>query len=225
MKRQSIEFVKARKAIREPVTKFGGQPVWIEEPQWPLSAETGEQMRFICQIAIDPDLFGSISPKMAYIFMTAGDDYVDGTWEPDSGENAVILQPVYTSLPVKPLAEGPTLHQMVKKMFKKRLVPQPCEFAVKTTCSEDPESVPEDERAEWSQGKWEEYASILDGNKIGGTPIFMQGDEFPGPGSWRLLLQLDSTRVPFSINFGDAGIGYAFISEDGTTGKFLWQSA
>ena len=64
---------------------------------------------------------------------------------------------------------------------------------------------------------------MLSGNKIGGTPIFLQADEFPGPGTWKLLLQLDSTTVPFSINFGDCGIAYAFISDDGSTAKFLWQ--
>ena len=104
-------------------------------------------------------------------------------------------------------------------------MPEPCEFTVQGGISEDPAFVPEPERAEWSEEKWEEYANALDGNKIGGTPVFMQGDEFPGPGSWQLLLELDSTRVPFFVNFGDAGIAYAFLSEDGTTGKFLWQCA
>ncbi|WP_422747317.1 hypothetical protein [Micromonospora sp. WMMD1219] len=30
---------------------------------------------------------------MAYLFLTGGDEYVDGTWEPEDGENAVIVQP------------------------------------------------------------------------------------------------------------------------------------
>lgn len=224
MKRRSIEFVRAGKAIRDPVTKFGGQPVWIEGPQWPLSAETGRQMRFLCQIAIEPDLFGSVVPRMAYVFMTDEDEYVDGTWDPDGGENAVILQPGSTSLPVRPLAEGPTLYQMVKKRLRTGLIPEPCEFAVRTTLSEDPAFVPEAERAGWSEGEWGAYADVLEGNKVGGTPIFWQADEFPGPGSWRLLLQLDSTRVPFFVNFGDAGTGYAFLSAEGTEARFLWQA-
>jgi uncharacterized protein YwqG len=225
MRRQSIEFVAARKPILAPVTKFGGQPVWVSEPQWPLSAETGKPMRFICQIAVSGELFGSVATRMPYIFMTDEEEYVDGTWEPDGGENVVILQPGTASVPVEPLAEGPTLYRLVKKMFKKRLVPEPCEFGIQTTVSEDPAFVPESERAKWSEEKWEEYANALDGNKVGGTPIFMQGDEYPGPGSWKLLLQPDSTRVPFFVNFGDAGIAYAFLSEDGTRGKFLWQCA
>jgi uncharacterized protein YwqG len=61
------------------------------------------------------------------------------------------------------------------------------------------------------------------GNKVGGTPGFIQGDQFPDGGPWKLLLQLDSDDVPFYVNFGDAGVGYAYISEDGRKGKFLWQ--
>jgi uncharacterized protein YwqG len=225
MKRQSIEFIEALKPVREPVTKFGGQPVWLAEPQWPISAETGKPMLFICQIVLSEEIFGPTIPKIAYIFMTDDEDYVDGTWEPDGGENAVILQPGATSIHVEPLAKGPTLYRMVKKMFKNRLVPEPCEFTVHGPISEDPAFVPESEHSQWSEDQWAEYANALDGNKIGGTPIFLQNDEFPGPGSWKLLLELDSTQVPFFVNFGDAGIGYAFLSEDGTTGKFLWQCA
>jgi hypothetical protein len=29
--------------------------------------------------------------------------------------------------------------------------------------------------------------------------------------------------VPFYIDFGDDGVGYAFISKDGHRAKFLWQ--
>ncbi|WIG60712.1 MAG: hypothetical protein OJF49_003460 [Ktedonobacterales bacterium] len=29
--------------------------------------------------------------------------------------------------------------------------------------------------------------------------------------------------MPLALLFGDGGIGYAFISEDGEQGRFLWQ--
>jgi uncharacterized protein YwqG len=114
---------------------------------------------------------------------------------------------------------------MVKKFLHKKLVPQACEFTVRLKPSEDPDFADEPERVKWEPGAWEKYAETLDGNKIGGSPIFIQGTEFPGPGRWRLLLQLDSTKVPFYINFGDSGVGYLFLSEDGQLGKFLWQCA
>ena len=59
--------------------------------------------------------------------------------------------------------------------------------------------------------------------KIGGPPVFIQGEEYPAGDGWRLLLQFDSASVPFYVNFGDTGIGYAFLSADGRSGKFLWQ--
>ena len=83
MRKYTVSFHSASAPITEPVTKFGGQPVWITEPEWPLSEETGEPMRFICQVTLYPELFGDVKGKMAYIFMTDGEDYVDGTWEPE----------------------------------------------------------------------------------------------------------------------------------------------
>jgi hypothetical protein len=29
--------------------------------------------------------------------------------------------------------------------------------------------------------------------------------------------------VPFYINFGDAGVGYAFLDASGSRARFLWQ--
>ncbi|WPJ96053.1 DUF1963 domain-containing protein [Coraliomargarita algicola] len=225
MNRQLIQFTKSKKPISEPETKFGGQPNWIEEVEWPLSRATGEPMRFICQIVLSPELFGESEAKVAYIFMTDGKDYVDGTWEPDGGENAVILQPGSTEVPTKKYTKGPTLYQMVKKMFQKRLQPEPCEFKVEGSISDEPDFIPIDQRSELSDSDFEAYARKLEGNKIGGSPIFLQNDEFPDSEPWDLLLQLDSTSVPFYVNFGDAGIGYAFISKDRKKARFLWQCA
>jgi uncharacterized protein YwqG len=91
------------------------------------------------------------------------------------------------------------------------------------TCSEDPAFIPESALSQLSESDAKAYRDKLAGNKVGGTPDFLQSDELPFPERWHLLLQLDSTQVPFWINFGDAGIGYAFLNGNGTEGKFLWQ--
>src|SRR5207248_1944325 len=39
--------------VTGPVTKFGGQPVWVAGPAWPISS-LGEPMRFVCQVSV-PD--------------------------------------------------------------------------------------------------------------------------------------------------------------------------
>jgi uncharacterized protein YwqG len=208
-----IEFRRADSPIRGPVTKFGGQPVWVSDPAWPLSRETGRPMRFIGQVALDPRLFGALPAKMAYLFMTDEDQFVDGTYDPDAGENAVVLQPGKCAGPTLNLAEGPTLYQMVEKPDLDRLVPEPCEFAVTLGYGEEPGAETAGEQDE--EHRYE--------NKIGGKPTFLQGEEYPQGGPWRPMLQLDSSSVPFYVNFGDAGVGYAFISETGTAGRFLWQ--
>lgn len=51
-----LEFVRADKPILEPVTKFGGQPVWIDTPHWPTSRSTNAPMQFIGQIALEAQL-------------------------------------------------------------------------------------------------------------------------------------------------------------------------
>jgi hypothetical protein len=170
-------------------------------------------MRFICQIALDPEIFGETAGGMAYLFMTDGDEFVDGTYEPDGGENAVIIQPNDTNTATSPHATGPSIYSMEEKDGYDLLQPVPCEFAVTLTPGADPEPGFEQD----DDGKGFEEA------KVGGTPIFLQGEEYPAGGPWRLLLQLDSATAPFYVNFGDAGVGYAFISEDGRRGKFLWQ--
>jgi uncharacterized protein YwqG len=223
--RSTLEFTPAAAPVAGLVTKFGGQPNWIAEPQWPLSRATGNPMRFIAQIALEEALFPGASGRMAYLFMTDEEDYVDGTWEPDGGENAVVIQPGKVGAAVAALASGPTLYEMVEVKRKKPLEPQPREYTVRLTRGDDPLFQPESQRAHFSDEEWDAYANALDGNKIGGTPIFLQDDEFPSPGDWRLLLQLDSTRVPFFVNFGDAGVAYAFLSMDGSEGKLLWQCA
>lgn len=36
--------------VSTPTTKFGGQPVWLAAPQWPISAAWERTMRFVGQI-------------------------------------------------------------------------------------------------------------------------------------------------------------------------------
>ena len=221
-KRGSLEFIEVSSPITELVTKFGGQPVWYSTPQWPISRSTGNPMRFICQIALDPKLFGKCDARMAYLFMTDEEDYVDATWDPESGENAVIIQPGETLVPVQPLATGPSLFVMTEEGTQS-LVRRPCEFAVQMSISEDPEFLAEQQRWKMETHESEQYWNSLQGNKVAGVPGFIQGDDFPGDSYHTLLLQLEDGELPFSVNFGDFGTGYAFLSDDRKSGKFLWQ--
>lgn len=220
----SISFKPSPAPCRELVTKFGGQPVWLQQPQWPMSASTGEQMKFICQVVIYPEVFGpQVTGKMAYIFMTDLEKQVVPAWDPDAGENAVIIQPGRpVSLQTQAATVGPTLYEYVDIPGEDMLHPRSCEFLVDVNRRSDPDFVDEVHRTALNEMEFEAYSKEVEGNKIGGTPAFLQEDAMPASG--HLLLQVDSAKVPFYVNFGDCGVGYAFISPDGSMGKFLFQS-
>ena len=202
--------------------KFGGEPFGLPDSLWPKSRQTGQAMQFICQIPFGPELFTGVAESVAYLFMTCSGE-VGGAWLPDGGENALVVVPRERVTASFTVGEAPRLSRMVKKWWKKVLVPEVCVFEGSLTPSDDPVFVPESRLLELPETEATAYREAVTGNKLGGTPGFLQGDELPFPEPWHLLLQLDSATVPFWINFGDTGIGYAFLNGDGTKGKFLWQ--
>lgn len=193
-------------------TKFGGQPDWLTQSEWPLSKKTGNPMRFIAQISLDAEVFPGGEGKMAYIFITDEGEYVDGTWSPDAGENAVIIQPEGNNTKrVDNVSMGPTVSDAA--------------FSVEAESVDEHELKPDDEFD--SEDAYEEYCEryyeSLSVDKIGGYPQFIQNEEFEILGDTRLLLQLNATgKLPFRINFGDMGRGYVEISGQCTNAYFYW---
>src|SRR5947209_3033123 len=122
-----VVTLKPTEPIYDPVTKFGGQPVWLSAPQWPLGKTDGKPMRFICQVQL-PQAIRCGGQEMAYIFMT---DSVGGeSWAPEKGDNAVILQPAPFNphVEVSATSSGPTLQMMKPGVTGNRLVPVDCEY-------------------------------------------------------------------------------------------------
>ncbi|MDH6219950.1 hypothetical protein [Streptomyces pseudovenezuelae] len=209
-----LVFVPADGAVRDAVTKVGGQPVWLGEPQWPLSRGTGQPMEFLGQFAV-------AGGRLAYLFMTGdGHDSVDGTFDPEGGENALVVQPdgrVPDFVTVEHRAEGPSAG------------------ADHLPGAADTEGDGGDgtggERTEGEGAEGEGGEGEGDGESrrpwqyLGGPgvePHWLQGEEPPGDG-WSLVVQLDSGKLPFDVDFGDSGVGYAFLSPDAKEGRFLWQ--
>jgi len=220
-KRASIEFVVCAD-LESTAARFGGEPFGLPLPLWPVSRRMNEPMQFICQIPLQGELFPEAADAVAYLFMTSGSDGEE-TWAPDSGENALVLVPREDLTNSVTVGDAPRLCRMVKKPFSKRLSPETCTYSAHLTFCDDPEFIPAAELMGMPDEHIRVYQRTLGGNKLGGTPGFLQSDELPIPEPWYLLMQLDSARVPFWINFGDAGVGYAFINRAGTEGKFLWQ--
>jgi hypothetical protein len=201
-----LVFVPASGAVSEPVTKVGGQPVWLEEPQWPLSRETGEPMRFLGQFALE-------GGRLAYLFMTGDGDgeWVDGTYEPEGGENALVIQPggrIPDFVTVEGRAAGPVAGP--------DHLPHAADVRQERQRERQQGVGPDADVDAAGRHPWQ----FLGGPGVG--PRWLQGEETPGEG-WRLVVQLDTGGLPFYVNFGDAGVGYAFLSPDGKEGRFLWQ--
>lgn len=93
--RRPVTFVATEEPVEGPVTKLGGRPAWQEEPQWPVSRSLGRPMSFLGQFRLDDGPAGE--PRLAYVFMTGSadpDDDLDvDSFDPEGGENAVIIQP------------------------------------------------------------------------------------------------------------------------------------
>lgn len=224
----TLSYREVHTPIADPITKFGGQPVWIEAPQWPLSRQYGTPMQFIGQITLYANLFGDLEARMAYLFLTdwTYEGMPPATDDPDGGENAVILQPggIWRG-PSLPLYEGPSLYQ---RTFRNGCFEEtPCEYAVDLRLGEDPETGAWDEVDPDDREAMRAYLNALSEDKIGGTPVPNVNSDprlAPGPGEWPLLLQLDSKddSDEFFLNLGPDGVGYAFLAPDGRSGKFLW---
>ena len=220
-----------------PATRFGGQPDWLSEPEWPLAA--GRAQRFIAQVRLP----GS-EPRMAYIFME--DDGV-GAGDPDPGDlseydwntdapstyrvtdshapNAVIVQPGGTPrVPTAPVAEGPTLpstgpgrtRPAVYRVELEPYVPETVEAEV-----EGEEDVPV---AWWSvKKKFDEGEGGRPDVQVGGEAFWLQGDDAPGD-DWHHLATIDSATDDYYINCGDSGLAYAFLNPEQTNGVLIVQS-
>ncbi len=207
-----VAFEEVSSPILELVTKFGGQPVWLDKPCWPLSSESGKPIPFLGQVALEGDLFGELEAKMAYVFYGTYDPLTDSV---DDQAKAVVLQPGYFEKPFIALDTGPTLGG---------------EYVVVLEAHEDRAFIPEAER-EYDSAASKLYFEALEFNKIGGTCAIWEDAIFPDgrPGNWQAILQLYSpdsvSGVPFDLEYGDGGCGWALLSSDRKSARFEYTSA
>lgn len=172
-------------------------------------------MEFIGQIEV-PGALGVAGHRIAYVFMTVSQTVpMAATWEPDTGENAVILQPgLFEPItPVLHLRQGPSVksRRALPRSFWDKLRglrPQTCVDAEYTGRESD---VVENEHTQ----------SL---SRLGGHPHWIQEEAFPTGGDWKFLAQLDSITMPIEVGFGDSGTAYIFVSTDGRHARMLWQS-
>lgn len=224
-----FQIVESPTEILEPITKFGGKPVWIAQPRWPLAPETGEQMMFLGQISLNEELFPDSNGTMVYLFFS-------GESEPlFNGAFAVVIQTsenVYTSgdmIEFVSEATGPAIYEFDEenqRVYK--------EYRVTLNPVEDEDLIPLEERYTMNDLDYDTGFQFsrpeLAGNKIGGQPLYIQGLDTPPEqftsDEWLLLLQLAPTQgywnnlrpnfYPFYMDLDEFGILTVFISQDYT---------
>jgi len=222
-----FQIVESETEITEPVTKFGGQPVWISQPYWPLCPETGDKMLFMSQIALDPKLFPDGDGTMVYIFFSGDSEMineVDIATVIQTSANAYLDEDNFEYVPE---TTGSTIYELdencqaIYKEYKAVLEP-----------IEDEEIISIEEmyriyELDYDMG-FQFSKPELAGNKIGGQPLYMKSLTNVAEGfnseKWLLLLQLASTQgywdnlqpnfYPFHMELGEFGILTVFISSD-----------
>jgi hypothetical protein len=223
--RLGMSFRPALMPIRDPVAKLGGQPVWLDEPFWPISWSFRTPMTFVGQFPIPgPEL------RMTYLFVTHDELATAETYDPEGGENALVVQPggrIPPFLTGSATADGPSLWRHGATWAET----VPVEFHVDLSPPSEADARAIDEEITWDD-------SLRDGmyrdppkhdriplrSYIGGRPLFWQTD-VGVTDAWRFFFQLDGGEgwgdEPYSLNFG-GGTGYAFLSPDENEGRFYW---
>lgn len=220
-KYEIVDFEIVKEQIKVPITKFGGQPVWVSGTEWPVSMGWKDRkMMFVGQILLKKNMLGNEKDLVVYIFITHPENPEDNFFDPDvtewdGGENAVIIQTIENEqFFCGELVEGPTLYNTNNEKF---------EYLPIIREGEDPDFLTNEDYRELCYEQQEEYFKLIDTNKIGGTPNFFREDAWP-EGEWILLMQLKCSFLPFSLRLGSIPVMYVFISKDFKRGGMVIQN-
>jgi hypothetical protein len=167
-------------------------------------------MQFLAQLHLqhaEPEL-ARFHDLVLMLFQCQNQPGMCDEWDSESGGNAAILVSAHGRLPL-PVPRGSTL--------------LPGKSAIRF--------VPYDD-SRHSDSPDDAYCAAVDApgskvlGKLGGVPFWIQGDETPHCAcgeKMRFIAQIES-RGGGGINFGDAGVGYAFACTGcAASAKFLWQ--
>ncbi len=224
--RDTIKLVPSRSPIVGRISKFGGSPNWIGDPQWPLSKASEKPMRFICQIRLDHDLIGCPHEAMAYMFMSDCHPDID-EWSQDKGEVAVIIQPggiLPDNLIIEDRTIGPSLYKITKgkrKFLFREKLKTPVEYKLELSRDREPDNLSEFDNSYRELGLDQDHLLV---NKIGGNPSIqfdipfetnLTWNEFSSRelGEWIFAMQIYQEDEFFQLEFSGA-TGYLFVSKD-----------
>ncbi|WP_238547119.1 hypothetical protein [Actinoplanes friuliensis] len=224
--RSELTWRPAPEPVTGPVAKLGGQPVWLDEPFWPVSATSGEPMTFAGQFPLPgPDV------RLAYLFLTQDEECLAETFEFEGGENALLIQPggrIPGFVTGIPRATGPSLWRRGAKWTDRvpvELLLDVREPDAAARVRFDREIAGQDAVRTGVHREEDDDAEADCRSYVGGRPLFWQPWTTVVDSAWRFFFQLDGAEGAdgddFALNFG-GGTGYAFLSEDGREGRFFW---
>ena len=189
---------------------FGGHPYVPLGYPWPMCKTCAKPMRFLAQVPLEEAGLAGLSyqRKFLLIFQCESQPGLCDEWLSDGGGNAAVI---VDSVGAKQMLAPPTAPRPFKKMA----------VSFKAYESSEVGRTPDDE-----------YCDALESNearvlgKVGGNPLWIQGDETPScacGSRMQFLLQIEEGSEG-RFNFGGAGAGYAFICQQcPSEARFLWQ--
>lgn len=203
--RWSLLLHRAPEPVTGPVTKFGGQPVWLTAPTWPLTA-AGTPMTFFAQFRLPWR-----DEALAYLFLDLGGA---GMGMSEGGGASLFVQPgVAPQVPHAARVTGPTYpHEGRLDLSRFHLVSK------RERIESVPDLVPGLDPEDWDDGEHDSSDNRV-WNKLGGMPRWLQGPEHPGP-DHRFLFQFSASHIGYEL--ADGAECYGFVTADGR-GVFLWQ--
>jgi len=228
--KKEFEFVESSSPITEPISKFGGQPVWINTPHWPIDSEKGNQMLFMGQIAFDVELFPRPGEMMAYLFISGSADPLYNQAIGiviQSKDNAFVSENTNDWVKFTEANTGPSIFELDENRE-----PVYKEYSIKFGPLIEEKEIAVDERVGWEDLDLEDGYTFtypeLAGKKIGGQPLYIEGKTVPHSyfteNQWINFLQLaplegyrENLRpnfYPFYMEMGEFGILNIFLSED-----------
>jgi hypothetical protein len=176
-----------------------------EDTLWPTCKRCAGPMQFLAQLYLPEVAPSSGRNETLLLFQCQNDPGLCDEWDANSGGNKAILDASDPKVAMV-IPTGPTLLSSESKFELQAWAPSAGDcldaYLSETTAGD----------------------SVL--GKAGGVPSWLQGQETPNctcGSAMQFVIQIDSGAAG-GINFGDGGIGYAFICNAcPSEARFLWQ--
>ncbi|MEU6232604.1 hypothetical protein [Kitasatospora sp. NPDC047058] len=222
--RQQMILRADEQPVSDPVAKFGGEPVWLSAPAWPVHPDSGEPLVFIGQFPIPgPEL------RLAYLFLHEEDMEMGGL-RPEDGDAVLLVQPdgripSFTAIG-PPGTRGRTLWRRgpddAETPVEWRVELQPVPPGINRSIDETAAF----QRSMRGNGPDVEVPGGEDLHDYLGGAACYPNHYARVDSPWQFLFKISDAGEgeddPYVLNFG-YGYGFAFVSPDHREGRFYWE--